>query len=98
MATYKEVLETKTLWRGEPTFVSVSIPMKEISVGWNKQAEEPLKTIEFNPEKDGLTLFVGGKTYMDLILVTGSIEFYHIIHVQKIRNMIQLFGKGYSEE
>lgn len=97
MATYKEALETETLWRGEPTFVNVSIPLKEIRVGWNKQEEAPLKTIEFNPEKDGLSLWVGdeekSRCYGDIILVTGSIQFYHISHIQKIRNMIQLFAE-----
>lgn len=92
MSTHKEALETKTLWRGEPTFVSVSVPMKEINVGWTKLGERPIETIEFNPQKDGLSLIVNGKVCVDIILITGSATFYHISHIQKLKNMIQLFA------
>lgn len=92
MSTYKEVLEIKTLWRGKPETVAVSIPMKQIEVGWNKKREEPLKVLDFNPEKDGLMLYVYGKPYASIIIITGSITFQRVYHIQKLRNMIQLFA------
>ena len=93
MSTYKEALETKTLWRGKPEFVSVSVPMKEVIVGWDKKEEAPLKTIDFDPEKDGLQLFVNEMPCADIILVTGSARFYHIHHIQRLKNIIQLFAE-----
>ena len=93
----KEAMEIETLWEGKPTFVGVFIPMKEIRVGSNKRQEAPLETIEFNPEKDGLSLWVGdeerSRCYSDIILVTGSAEFYHITRIQKFHNAIQLFAE-----
>jgi len=94
MATLKEALKIKTLWRGKPTFVAVHIPMKELSVGWDSKKEEPLKQIDFDPDKDGLILYANGKEVASIILVAGSATFYRIDHIQKQRNAIQLFTKS----
>lgn len=92
MSTYEEVKEIKTLWRGRsPQAVVVSIGIKEITVGWDKLKEEPLKTIHYEPNEDGLMLYVNGKLCASIILVEGSATFHDVEHIQRFRKAIQLF-------
>jgi hypothetical protein len=92
MATYQEAMETKVLWRGKPTTVTVNLGVKEIDVGWNKRTEEPLAVVDIDPETDGLMLFVNGKEYGSIILVEGSATFKNINCIQRLKNIIQLFA------
>jgi len=92
MSTYKEAQAIKTLWRGKPETVAIHLGIKEIHVGWKKKEEEPLKVLEIDPEKDGITLFVHGKEYASIILVTGSATFKNIKHIQRLKNAVQLFA------
>lgn len=92
MSTYEEVKQIQVLWRGKPQTVTVNLGIKEIHVGWNKKKEEPLATLSIDPEKDGLMLFVNGQECASIILVTGSATFKNINHIQRLKNMIELFA------
>jgi len=93
MSTYEEVKEIKTLWRGKPQSVTFNLGVKEIHVGWNEKREQPIKVLEFNPNEDGIELFVLGRSIASIILVQGSMTIRDVKHIQKFRHLIQIFSE-----
>jgi len=92
LSTYKDAVETKVLWRGKKReTVTINIGQKEMVVGWDHKKEAPKKVIEYDPDKNGVELYVNGKHVASVILVTGSATFYNVHHIQRLRNAIQLF-------